>query len=69
MRHPIYAGYLVTHVAFLIANPLPWNLCMLGAADTALLMRAVYEERTLERDRAYVAYKGRVHWRIVPGVF
>jgi len=69
VRHPIYLGYLVTHVAFLVANPLPWNLGMLGVADTALLVRAVYEERTLEHDRAYVAYEARVRWRIVPGVF
>jgi protein-S-isoprenylcysteine O-methyltransferase Ste14 len=69
VRHPIYLGYLVTHIAFVVANPLPWNLCVLGAADTALLVRALYEERMLERDRAYVAYEGRVRWRIVPGVF
>jgi hypothetical protein len=68
VRHPIYLGYLVTHVAFVIANPLAWNLCVLAAADTALLVRAFYEERTLERDRAYVAYEARVRWRVVPGV-
>jgi protein-S-isoprenylcysteine O-methyltransferase Ste14 len=69
VRHPIYLGYLVTHVAFVVANPLAWNLCILGAADVALLTRAVYEERTLERDQAYVAYEARVRWRIVPRVF
>jgi protein-S-isoprenylcysteine O-methyltransferase Ste14 len=69
IRHPIYLGYLVTHLAFVVANPLPWNFCLLFAADTALLVRAVYEERTLEHDAAYVAYKARVRWRIVPGVF
>ncbi len=69
VRHPIYLGYLVTHVAFLVANPLAWNLCVLAAADTALLVRAVYEERTLEHDAAYVTYQGRVRWRIVPGLF
>ncbi len=69
VRHPIYLGYLVTHVAFLVANPLGWNLCVLVAADLALLVRAVYEERTLEHDAAYRAYEGRVRWRIVPGLF
>ncbi len=69
VRHPIYLGYVITHVAFLVANPLAWNFCLLVSADTALLVRAVYEERTLEHDRAYVAYKARVRWRILPGVF
>lgn len=69
VRHPIYLGYLVTHVAFLATNPLPWNLCVVLAADSALLVRAVYEERTLEHDAAYVAYETRVRWRILPGVF
>ncbi len=69
VRHPIYLGYLVTNVAFLIANPLAWNLFIFGTADSALLVRALYEEQTLEHDRAYVAYEARVRWRIVPGVF
>ena len=25
VRHPIYAGYLLTHIGFLAANPSPWN--------------------------------------------
>jgi protein-S-isoprenylcysteine O-methyltransferase Ste14 len=69
VRHPIYLGYIITHLAFLVANPLPFNFCLLFAADTALLVRAVYEERTLEHDAAYLAYKARVRWRILPGVF
>jgi steroid 5-alpha reductase family enzyme len=69
VRHPIYLGYVLTHVAFLVANPMMWNVLMLGAADAALLMRAVYEERTLRRDEAYAAYQARVRWRMVPGVF
>ena len=26
VRHPIYTGYLITHVAFLAAHPTPWNI-------------------------------------------
>ena len=69
LRHPIYLGYLITHVAFLAANPISWNVAMLGIADIALLRRAVYEERTLARDDRYREYMTRVRWRIVPGVF
>ncbi len=69
VRHPIYLGYLVTHAAFLLANPSLWNLAMLGVADLALMLRAIYEERTLEGDRLYLVYEMRVRWRILPGIF
>lgn len=69
VRHPIYLGYLVTHVAFLAANPTLSNVLMLVPADIALMMRAVCEERTLARDDAYREYQRRVHWRVLPGVF
>jgi protein-S-isoprenylcysteine O-methyltransferase Ste14 len=69
MRHPIYLGYLVTHVAFVAANPDGWNLLILAAVDLALMFRAVCEERTLAGDGAYRAYMQRVRWRVVPGIF
>ena len=69
VRHPIYAGYLITHIGFLAANPTIWNGAMLVLADVALLLRAKCEEQTLARDPAYRAYLGRVRWRVVPGAF
>ena len=69
VRHPIYLGYLITHVGFLMANPAPWNMVLLGAADIALMLRAVCEEQTLARDAAYRDYMQHVRWRVVPGVF
>jgi protein-S-isoprenylcysteine O-methyltransferase Ste14 len=69
VRHPIYMGYLVTHVAFLAANPTIWNVMALVGADVALLIRAVCEEETLSRDPAYREYQQKVRWRVCPGVF
>ena len=69
VRHPIYLGYLLTHIGFVAANPADWNLCILAAADVALLMRAVREERTLAQDPEYRDYMQRVRWRVVPGIF
>ena len=69
VRHPIYMGYLVTHVAFVVANPSVWNVVLLVAADAALLARAVCEEATLATDPAYRAYQTKVRWRVCPGVF
>jgi protein-S-isoprenylcysteine O-methyltransferase Ste14 len=69
VRHPIYLGYLVTHVAYLAANPSGWNIFALAVADSALLARAVCEERTLAMDPAYRDYLTRVRWRVLPGIF
>ncbi|MBA3295334.1 MAG: DUF1295 domain-containing protein [Acidobacteria bacterium] len=69
VRHPIYLGYLITHVAFLAASPALWNLVALGIADAALLARAVCEEQTLSRDEKYRDYQTRVTWRVAPGIF
>ena len=69
VRHPIYLGYLITHVGFVLANPAGWNLAVLVLADVALLLRAICEERTLARDAEYRAYMDRVRWRIIPRLF
>lgn len=69
VRHPIYLGYLITHVAFLLATPSAWNIAALLAADAALLLRAVCEEQTLSRDSEYQAYQQVVRWRVCPGLF
>jgi protein-S-isoprenylcysteine O-methyltransferase Ste14 len=69
VRHPIYMGYLISHVAFLAASPTLWNVAALIVADTALLARAVCEEQTLATDPAYREYQSRVRWRVAPGLF
>jgi hypothetical protein len=67
VRHPIYLGYLITHIGFVIANPTPWNVFVLCVGDVALILRALREERTLAQDPEYRAYMQRVRWRLVPG--
>jgi len=69
VRHPIYAGYLITHVAFVVAHPTFMNAGIVLLADTALVWRALLEERVLAGDGAYRAYCSRVAWHLVPGVF
>jgi protein-S-isoprenylcysteine O-methyltransferase Ste14 len=69
IRHPIYAGYLITHAAFLLAHPSAWNLSVLLVADSALLMRLRREEHVLGDDVAYQNYRQRVRWHLIPGVY
>ena len=69
VRHPIYTGYLITHVGFIVANPVPWNALVIVIADTALIVRALMEEKVLSADVEYQGYCRRVGWHLVPGVF
>jgi protein-S-isoprenylcysteine O-methyltransferase Ste14 len=69
VRHPIYTGYLIAHVAFLLAHPTPLNAIVIGLSDSALIIRALMEERVLVRDVVYQAYCRRVGWHLVPGLF
>ena len=69
VRHPIYTGYLITHAAFLLAHPAPWNLSIVLVADAALIVRALMEERVLREDADYRQYCQRVGWHLVPGGF
>jgi protein-S-isoprenylcysteine O-methyltransferase Ste14 len=69
VRHPIYTGYLVTHLSFLVAHPTPWNASIMLVSDVALILRALMEERVLSADVEYQSYCRRVGWHLVPGVF
>jgi protein-S-isoprenylcysteine O-methyltransferase Ste14 len=69
VRHPIYLGYLVTHVAFFFAHPTTWNAAVIIIGDGTLIARALMEERVLQRDATYAAYCRRVSWHLMPGVF
>lgn len=69
VRHPIYAGYLLTHAGFMLSHLDWWNVGVLLVSDVMLVVRAVYEERTLIGDPQYASYRSRVRWRMVPGVY
>ena len=69
VRHPIYTGYLITHIAFFMADPTGWNAAVILIADTALILRALMEEKVLSADAEYQSYCRRVGWHLVPGVF
>lgn len=69
VRHPIYVGYLLSYIAFCIANPTVANLAIVLITDAALVVRALIEERTLVHDERYRTYCARVAWHFLPGVF
>ncbi len=64
-----FTGYLLTHVAFLVANPRPLERGDRAGCRPRSSSRALIEERVLAADAAYEAYCQRVGWHLVPGVF
>lgn len=69
VRHPMYLGYVLTHVAFLLMNPTPLNVALYLSCDALLIPRILAEERHLGADPAYLGYRADVPWRLLPGVF
>jgi protein-S-isoprenylcysteine O-methyltransferase Ste14 len=69
VRHPIYLVYFVTHVGFLLANGSPRNLALYIVVYFFQISRILSEERILSEDDVYREYRGRVRFRLIPGVF
>jgi protein-S-isoprenylcysteine O-methyltransferase Ste14 len=69
VRHPMYAGYLLSHLAFLLVNPTWWNLAVYGLAYGLQVPRLLAEERLLRQDPNYHTYESMVRSRLIPGVF
>lgn len=69
VRHPMYLGYVVSHVGFLLAHFSAWNIAAYAITWAALVLRIGAEEKFLSQDEAYRAYAGHVRYRLLPGVF
>ena len=69
VRHPMYMGYVLSHIGFFLAQATVWNAAAIIVGDGTLIVRALMEERLLHRDATYASYCQRVTWHLVPGVF
>lgn len=69
MRHPMYLGYFVTDIGFLLVNFGLQNLLVYGCQFALQVGRIVSEEQILSADEGYRTYKDRVRYRVIPGVF
>ena len=69
VRHPMYAGYLLSHIAFLLLNPTPGNAAVYAVCYALQIPRLLAEERLLARDPRYRAYQRAVPDRMIPKVF
>jgi len=68
IRHPMYAGYILNHLGFLLVYFSAWNAAIYAVAWTAFWLRAVEEEKFLRRDPEYRRYADKVRYRLIPGV-
>lgn len=69
VRHPMYVGYIIQHIGFLLAYPTPWNLAVYSGALVAQVARILREERILNGEPLYREFSSRVRYRLLPGVF
>lgn len=70
VRHPIYSLYLLSDLIDMIAGKFFWqNALVFLSFILTTYFRTVYEERLLERNPKYSAYKEKTPYRLLPGLF
>ncbi len=69
MRHPMYAGYTLTHLGFLLSGPNWWNFGIYSLGLALNVARILIEERVLMTDPAYQELTRKVRYRLVPHIF
>jgi protein-S-isoprenylcysteine O-methyltransferase Ste14 len=69
VRHPMYLGYLVKDVGFVLPNFGLQNLLVVIVFWSLQIGRIMREEKLLSNDELYCEYKKRVRRRLLTGVF
>ena len=70
LRHPIYFGYLISHIGFLLANFSWRNAAVLAMLYAAQVHRIRREEAILSSaSPEYRDYQRRVRWRLLPFIY
>lgn len=68
VRHPMYMGYFVSHMGYLIAAPSVRNALVYVVAWGFFIMRIFAEEKLLGQNTDYQAYRQKVKYRFIPFV-
>ena len=69
IRHPMYLGYIVNQLGFLLASFNVTNLSIYVVAWACQIIRVREEESVLLNDATYQQFAGRVTARLIPGVY
>jgi protein-S-isoprenylcysteine O-methyltransferase Ste14 len=66
VRHPIYLGWLVLSVGFVLSYPRLLNISLLSMTLPFMMWRIELEEQLLRQDPAYAAYCETTRYRLIP---
>lgn len=69
IRHPFYAGYLLSLSAFLAQNPHTWNAALVVLVYALIGFSVIAEESLLRQDPEYIAYAAKTRWRLLPFIW
>jgi protein-S-isoprenylcysteine O-methyltransferase Ste14 len=69
IRHPMYFGYALAEMGFVINNFSYYNLTVFALVISFTLLRLQAEERVLRKDPAYPEYAKKVRWKLIPLIF
>jgi protein-S-isoprenylcysteine O-methyltransferase Ste14 len=69
VRHPIYASYVALQVGYLLQSFSLRNLTVVVLATACNAGRIWAEERVLATNDAHAAYRARVRWKVLPGLW
>ncbi len=69
VRHPMYLGYCLTHIGFLMSEFSIHNLTVYLMLYAIAIPRILAEEKLLKMDNEYADYCMKVRSRLIPGVF
>jgi protein-S-isoprenylcysteine O-methyltransferase Ste14 len=69
VRHPIYGSYLFVQVGYVLQSISVWNVMVVVLVTSCNVGRAWVEEKILATTEEYKAYRSRVRWRLLPGVW
>ncbi|MCE9508637.1 MAG: phosphatidylethanolamine N-methyltransferase family protein, partial [Alphaproteobacteria bacterium] len=64
VRHPIYAGYVITYSAYVLQNASPENNTVAALFLIFLILRILAEEEFLAKDPVYAKYMKQTRWRL-----
>src|SRR5258707_2829744 len=68
VRHPIYFGWLILSIGYVLSYPTVRNVLLLAVTLPFLVWRIEQEESHLNEDPEYRNYERRVRFRLWPGL-
>lgn len=69
VRHPIYLGYFINHIGFLLSSFSFYNLALYAALYFFQGIRIWQEEQLLIKDQTYISYTNITKYRLIPWLF